>query len=109
LRVRPKAQKPAARHPPVVVWHVMVHAKSGVAEVKQQSEPPAKRGPGREGMRAVSCWVPPPIARELRMVCAAADTTIQQAMVEALTTWLKDRRVEELPGTGDGSTARGKP
>lgn len=53
------------------------------------SQPPAKtpaapRPPSREGRKGVAFWVDPAAARQLRLIAADEDRTVQSLMEEAL-------------------------
>ena len=59
---------------------------------RQETEVPAtgekERGPhyrpGRENKRNVTGYFPPEVKRQLRLLCAEQDTTIQELLAEAL-------------------------
>ena len=55
----------------------------------------AKRPPARQGKRAVSFWVDPAAATQLRVASASMGRSVQAIMEEALDDWFVKQR---LPG-----------
>lgn len=56
-----------------------------------ESEGEAARPPSRRGKKAVVCYVDPAVARQLKVLCAQEDKTLQGVVAEALNALLEDR------------------
>ena len=62
-----------------------------VAPATPAAEGEAARPPSRRGKKAVVCYVDPAVARQLKVLCAEEDKTLQGLVVEALNALLEDR------------------
>ena len=57
--------------------------------------------PGRVGKTAVSGFFPPPVKRQLRLMAAANDTTIQALLTEALNDLFAKHGKPEIAAAGE--------
>lgn len=63
---------------------------------KMPDTTPAPRPPSREGKRAVTFYVDPLAAKQLRRLCLDGDTSVQAVMVEALNDLFAKRGVGRI-------------
>ena len=56
----------------------------------------AKRPPARQGKKAVSFWVDPAAATQLRVASAQMGRSVQAIMEEALDDWFRKQRLSAL-------------
>jgi mRNA-degrading endonuclease toxin of MazEF toxin-antitoxin module len=66
------------------------------AAARSEETAEAKRAPARQGKKAVSFWVDPAAATQLRVTSATLGRSVQAIMEEALDDWFVKQRLPAL-------------